>query len=768
MRAFDNIRVYLVGVLLALLLNACNITKQLRSSQQLLYNGSDVKIEGENRKDVTRNLPDYIKQKPNRRFLGTTKVRLRFYIRGSKPNSGRFSKWLRNKYGEPPVILDTAFIESSVNAMQSYLRSMGYYYPEISYKIKTHRQRAEVIYTVKTGEVYRIGSYTINCADKQIYDLVKANENDALIKIGKRFNHEVLLKEEKRVVDLMRNNGYFTFSDEFVSFDIDTTGHNWYVHLSLNVMNKSMYETHQKHYVKNVYINIEPNYDIAAFRNKDTIVSENFYYVPNRYKLNPDALERNIFLTPKKQFSQERLNRTYTRLGDLELFRFINILPRTYKVNDTLYVDYTVRLAPSIKYDYILEPQAIASDQSNTTIKSSGYGVAAILQFNNRNVFRNAEIFKLTFRSSFEAQGKVKGKRWFNATEQSLTGSITIPRLLLFPRLDRNVNLVSTKTIFTSSVIYELNTSFDRRVVAAGMIYQLNKKYTSFYITPAEISFTRNLINDGQLQDQIDNDIYLYSMFNNNLILGTRFGFTYSNKLKAPGIYHYVIKWDAVELSGNTATLLSSLLDRGKNSAGKYEVFGVQYAQFAKSAIDFRFNTKYDDNNATVYRLFAGAGLPYGNSTQSLPFERRFWVGGANSLRAWLPRSLGPGSYNKAGQIDFSGDVKLEANAEFRFNMYHKWLEGAVFADAGNVWLMRADSSRTNGEFRLNRFYKEFGLGVGYGLRLNFDIILIRFDLAVPLHDPSYSEGNRWVISEFNSRWLFSNLNLNFGIGYPF
>jgi hypothetical protein len=767
-RAFDNIKICLVGLLLAVFFSACNITKQLRSADQYLYNGASIKVQGENRKDVTNPLSDYVKQKPNRRFVGTVKLRMRFYVNGTRPKSGKFSRWLANTYGETPVILDTAFIESSVGAMKSYLRSVGHYYPEINYSVETKRQRAEVIYYVNTGPVYRIGGYQLNCADKQLYDLLKANEADALIKTGKRLNHEVLLNEEKRVVELMRNNGYYTFTDEYVSFDIDTTGYNGYVFLGLNVMNKSMYELHRKHYVKNVYVSIEPNGSAAKFKDKDTLVTEHFYYIPNQFKLNPEVLDRNLFLTPNTLFNQAKLNRSYTRLGDLELFKFINIVPRAYLENDTFWVDYAVRLAPTLKYDYVIEPQAIVSDQSNTVTKSSGYGVAGILQFNNKNVFRNAEMFKLTYRTSFEAQGKVTGKRWFNATEQSVTGSISTPKLFLLPRLDRNVSFLSTKTIFTSSFIYELNTSFERRVVTAGVIYQLNRKFTSFYITPAEISFTRNEINNNDLKTQINNDIYLFSMFNNNLILGNRFGFTYSNKKASNTNKYLFVKWDVLELSGNTATALNKIMDAPTNQNGKYEVFGVQYSQFVKSGIDFRYTTKIDENNAMAYRVYTGAGVPYGNSTQSLPFERRFWVGGANSLRAWLPRSLGPGSFYQPGQIDFSGDVKLEGNVEYRFNMYNRWLEGAVFADAGNVWMIKGDSSRPNGEFKLNRFYKEFGLGVGYGMRLNFDVILIRFDIALPLHDPSVAAGQRWVVSNFNTRWMFNNLNLNFGIGYPF
>lgn len=753
------------------LLSACNITKQLRSSQQLLYKGSKVEVKGETRNDVTNPIADNIKQKPNKKFLGIAKLKMRFYYYGSRKNSGRFANYLRDNYGEPPVILDTAFIESSVKGMRNYLRSVGFYYPEITYTVKQRRQRAVVTYHVNTNKVYHIASYNINCADRELYDLIKGFEKESLVHPGNRLNEDVLTQEEKRIVELLRNHGYYTFSNEFVSFDVDTANNNWMVHVALNVLNKSMYETHRKHYTGRVYVNIDPNYDLTGFRNKDTIVSPSFYYIPNRYKLNPQVLEKNMFLKPGRVFRQQTLNRTYSRLGDLNVFRTIIITPKPYAVGDSHYVDYYVRMAPNVKYDYVLEPQAIYSDQNNTftnQTSTGNYGVAAIFQFNNRNMFRHAEFFKLTYRSSFEAQGRVSGNRWFNATEQSLTASLTIPGLVLRPKADQNVNFLNTKTIITTSAIYELNTNFERRVFTTGLIFQINKRYTSYYITPFEISYTRNRVNSDTLESLIDKDIYLYNMFSNNLILGGRFGFTYTGKRTPTDARYFYIRWDVLELSGNIATGINTVLNRPKNSAGTYEIFAVNYSQFAKTALDLRYNRRYDENNAAVYRIFAGVGLPYGNSPKFLPFERRFWVGGANSLRAWLPRSLGPGSYYQSGQIDYSGDIKLEANAEFRFNIYNRWFEGAVFADAGNVWMSKKDATRPGAEFAFNRFWKEFGIGSGLGMRLNFEVILVRFDFAVPLYDPSYNEGSRWVIDKFDQTWLFNNLNFNFGIGYPF
>ncbi len=760
-------------LLLASAFTACNITKQLRSSQQLLYKGHTLKVEGEKRRDVVNPIEDYIKQKPNKKFIGIVKLRMRFYMGISTEKQTGFLAKIKNNYGEPPVILDTAFIESTVKSIKGYMRSKGFYYPEVTYTVKAKRNRRAVVnYHVKTNHVYHISTYQINCADKEIYDLVKGNLEESLVQPGNRLVLDVLSNEEKRIVDLMRDFGYYTFTNEFISFDVDTSGNSWNAKVALNIMNKSMYETHQKHYVRNVYVNIEPNYDISAFKNQDTLVLPEFYYISNKYKLNPFVLKRNIFLTPGKLFQQKQLNRTYNRLGDLGVFRFINITPKNYELNDSAFVDYQVRLAPTIKYDYVIEPQAIVSDQNNTftnqTANYGNYGIAGIFQFNNRNMLKGAEVFKLTLRSSFEAQGRVSGNRWFNATEQSLTASITTPRLVFLNKTDRKINAISTRTIFTTSGIYELNSDFERRVLTTGMIWQVNKKNTSFYLTPAEVSFTRNNITSDTLLNNIDKDIYLFNMFTNNLIIGSRFGFTYTNKGTRKGIHYIVLRWDVLESSGNVITLFNNLVGAPKNENGTYEILGVNYSQFLKSALDFRFNTVYDENNATVYRLFAGVGLPYGNSPGYLPFERRFWVGGANSLRAWLPRSLGPGSYYESGQIDYSGDIKIELNAEFRFNMYNRWLEGAVFTDAGNVWMSKKDENRPNAHFAFDRFWREFGWGAGIGTRLNLEVILIRFDFAIPLHDPSYNERSRWVIQNFERDWLYRNLNFNFGIGYPF
>jgi outer membrane protein assembly factor BamA len=439
---------------------------------------------------------------------------------------------------------------------------------------------------------------------------------------------------------------------------------------------------------------------------------------------------------------------------------------------DSGLINYNIKLMPTVKYTFTLEPQAITSDQNNTLTNQNfrNYGLAALASVANRNIFHNAEILQLSLRSSVEAQGRVKTKTLFNSTEQSLTASIIMPRILFFPSFDRNVNFQSTRSVISASAIYEVNTDYDRRVFTTGLNYQFNKKLITYYVSPAEISFIKSEIRSPDLREQSEDDIFLQNLFANNMILNSRFGFAYNNRSVAKGINSIYIRWDALELAGNLLNVINRAAGSLKKD-GYYTLFGVRYFQYAKSAIDMRYNTIFDENNATVIRLYTGLAIPIpgGNSPDFVPFERRFFIGGVNSLRAWRPRSIGPGSYVQENQLDFSGEIKLETNFEYRFNIYNRWLEGAVFTDAGNVWTAKADPNKPGANFEFRNFYQSMAWDAGLGIRLNFTIFIIRFDFAIPLHDPTYALNERWVVNDIaRDRWLLRNLNFNFGIGYPF
>jgi outer membrane protein assembly factor BamA len=750
--------------------HSCSVKKYLNNDQALLVQNK-VEIEKPYTKEIKRNITKYYKLKPNRRFMLIVNSRPYFFFMGSRGNDNWWKRFQRNTLGESPALIDSVYLDATVKSFGNYLRGIGYYYPTITYDIKVNkRKKARVTYNVVLNKRYFFGSYDLQIADKEIYDLVSKNMDESFIKIGYGFRHENLLKEQDRIITVLRNNGYFGMSNDYVDFDVDTADPGGYVKLGLNITNRTDTSVHKKYYVNDIYVDIERNPGTPNLPG-DTVVINNVTYNMGRYKLNPNLLKRNILFEKGELYKQQKLNRTYTRLSDLGIFRFINIQTKTIETPDSGLINYNIKLIPTVKYTFTVEPQAITSDQNNTLTNQNfrNYGVAAMFQLTNRNIFRNAEILQLSYRSSFEAQGRVTTGSFFNSTEQSLTASIIMPRILFFPSFDRSLKYQSTRSIISNSAIYEVNLDYNRTVFTTGLNYQFNKKLFSYYVSPIELSFIQSEIRSPSLKLQSENDIFLQNLFSNNMILNSRFGFSYSNRSIAKGLSYINIRWDVLELAGNALTLYNTLADRPKDPNGSYTLFGVRYFQYAKSAIDIRYNTIFDENNATVFRLYSGVAIPYGNTPDFVPFERRFFIGGVNSLRAWRPRAIGPGSYVAANQLDYSGEIKLEANGEFRFNIYNKWLEGAVFTDAGNVWAVKKDEARPGANFEFKNFYTALAWDAGLGIRLNFTIFIVRLDFAVPLHDPTYAADERWVIGNASkNRWILQNINFNFGIGYPF
>lgn len=755
--------------------SACSVKKYINDDQALLVKNK-VEIEKPHTKEIERNITKYYRLKPNRKFMLVLNSRPYFYFMGSRGKDNWWKKFQRNSLGEVPSLVDTLYLNTTVKSFASYLRGMGYYYPEISYKIHvSKRKKATVTYSVKLNKRYFFGEYDLQIADKEIYDLVSQNMKETFIHTGYGLKTEMMENEEDRIATLLHNNGYYSISKEFIDFDVDTGSADGFSKIGLNITNKEDGTLHKKYYIKEVTVDIDRSLltgstQTTIAETHDTITVDSIHYNMGGYKLNPNVLGRNIQFQPNELYVHRKFNRTYSRLSDLSIFRFINIQTRTYENNDSGFVNYTIKLVPSVKYLFSLEPQAITSDQNNTFTNQNfrNYGVAAMAQVTNRNIFRNAEILQLSFRSSVEAQGKKRTDNFFNATEQSVTASLIMPRILFFPTFDRTPGLYSTRTIISTSAIYEVNVDYKRTVFTSGLNYQFNKKLFSFFFAPAEISFIRSEIIDSTLEAQSEKDIFLQNLFSNNLILNSRFGFVFNNKPVAKGLSFINIKWDMLEIAGNLLTAINSVAGTPKEADGSYRLLGVRYFQYAKSAIDFRYTTVFDENNTTAFRLFTGVAIPYGNSPDFVPFERRFFIGGVNSLRAWRARSIGPGTYSQDGQLDYSGEIKLEANGEFRFNMYNKWLEGAIFTDAGNVWAVKQDSKRPGADFQLNNFYQSIAWDAGLGIRLNLGIFIIRFDFAIPLHDPRTTVPEPWVIKNVNGDWLLDNINFNFGIGYPF
>ena len=350
--------------------------------------------------------------------------------------------------------------------------------------------------------------------------------------------------------------------------------------------------------------------------------------------------------------------------------------------------------------------------------------------------------------------------------EKNITETV---KKIYFERKKISQTFTKKNTRINLSFLHDRNVSFTRNVIPFNFTYAFSKNRFSFGITPLRISVNQAIINPDFLST-LDNSgqFYTSQLLTNNIIAGPKATIHWNNKTSKSRSY-WQIKSNALELSGNLTSLYFDLFtnETGKNR----EIFGVKYSQYARSDVDLSYTFIWDENNSLAYRFNTGIGLPYGN-TEFLPFERRFFVGGGNSLRAWRPRTIGPGGYRDSSNaitIEKTGEVLLQASAEYRFDIIDKLIDGAVFVDAGNIWNYSKDENFPDGEFRFNRFYKELALNSGVGIRFDFSYVVFRVDWGISLHDPSLVEDERWIIKYFSrNRWIFDHSAVNFAIGFPF
>lgn len=772
--ALVNIRSVWVVLLLTLILQACNLPKLARKEGPILYDNA-IKIEGSREaKMLITDLDGYVKQQPNKKLLGLTRVGLRSYKIGSRWPQSRWGVIFQQKLGEPPVVVDSALILASITGMKNYMRTQGFYYPQITYGVSGKIHKQKVTYYINAGNHYIIRNINLHIADRVLDSIARENADLSSLRKGNRLMLDNLVKEKGRLAAVYRNRGYFDFTKDMVSFDMDTNVGSYFVDIGINIANPRNFNRFKTYTVNDVLVVIEPNKMDSLHIEKDTFSLADMRYKPNGYRLKPDILTKTLVVKPKTLFREDLTNTTFGRLNDLRIFKGVNLNAVPYHSGtDSARLNYVIKLQPARKYDFVFEPQAITSDQSNLISNSTGrnYGIASQITLANNNIFGNAEILQLTYRISIEAQrGEGIPKRpIFNSFESNLTASLIFPKLVFLPKQDAKLNSTTNRTILSATTIWEQNIDWIRNVYGLSLTYQISKKRFSYYFVPAEISYIKTQFNSEELEQQAEDDPYLQSVFNNNFVTSFKGGFIFNNQGDLRRKNYTYVKWDVLELAGTFLDMLNKAAGTQPNDSGYRTFFGVQYFEYAKTYIDVRYNKYIDMNNRLATRLAIGVAVPYGNSPDYIPFDKRFFTGGANSIRAFLPRSIGPGSYTTTdGSPDRSGDVKLEANIEHRFNIYNNFIEGALFTDVGNIWRIKPDG-REGAEFRLNEFYKQLALGSGLGLRLNLDFLILRLDAAVPLLDPREPEGERFVLTNYSDLGqLFRKTIFNFGVGYPF
>ena len=767
----------------AFLISSCSNTKFLQEGQ-MLYTGAKINIKNDTlskkeKSNLKEALQDQLRPKPNSSFLGL-RPKLYIYNITKEPKKQKgIGYWLKYKVGEKPVLLGDVDREFNKKIIVNYSENKGFFNAKASSDTISKNKKAQVIYTLKPGARYLISQVNFPEDSTEINKEIQTVKDKTFLKVGNPFDLDVIKAERERIDEHLKNRGFYYFSPDNIIIQADSTvTKEPKVELFVKLKNNTP-AISKEHFTIDKTI-VFADYNIKDLKlgkygipyNTDSVeIYNNIHIVDPANKFKPKIFDRTLYFDKGDLYNRKDHNLSLNRLISLGVFKFVK---NEFVVSDSL----------NHKFDayYLLTPRPFQSLRLETLGKtnSANYtGGEVNLNWTHRNFFRGAEQLKAAIYGAADVQvGGPKDAN--NIIRVGANAQLSIPRIVApfkfhsssayVPRTNINLGYeyLSRTQLYT---LHNFNTSF-------GYVWKENERkehdlkiFDMTLVAPQNVTEKYQKQIDGDNSDPlniIEPNPSLQRVIDKQLIFGPTYNYTYTNTmLPKKNTFYYK---GSLDLAGTITGLVSG----ADAKAGKQkEIFNIPFSQYAKMEHDFRYYRKVNEKSTIATRFIAGIGYPYGNST-TMPYVKQFFVGGSNSIRAFRARTLGPGSYDPRNEeasffFDQSGDIKLEMNAEYRANIY-KFLNVAVFADAGNVWLINEDENKPGGKFSKD-FVKEIAVGAGVGLRLDFSILILRLDLAMPLRVPYYEEGNRWTFDriDFGSgAWRKDNLILNIAIGYPF
>ena len=741
----------------------------------MLYTGAEIKIENDSlskksKKALKSELEDNLTPKPNSSFLGL-RPKLFFYNIAKEPKKEKgFNYWLKYKIGEKPVLLSDVDREFNKDIIVNYSENKGYFNATATYDTVSKNKKAQVIYTLRPGNQYLINKVKFQNDSIPVTEEIVKVSDKTLLKEGNPFDLGVIKSERERIDNQLKQKGFYYFHPDNLIIQADSTvTKNHKVELNVKLKENTPDLAKQQFTIDKVIV--FPNYNIRDVKDgkynipmdSDSLAKyahDDIYVIDPEQKFKPKIFDRALYFKKGDLYNRADHNLTLNRLINLGVFKFVK---NEFVISDSL----------NHKFDtyYLLTPRQIQSlrlEALGRTNSANYAGSELNLNWTHRNLFRGAEQFKASVYGAFDVQigGPKDAKNLFRA---GANAQLSIPRIVAPFRFNSSSAFVPRTNI---SIGYEFQNRTEYYTLntfsgSFGYLWKENvrkehdlKIIDITYVTPANVT---------PLYDSISaKSQALQRVVQKQLIFGPTYSYTYTNTMlpKKNTIYYK----GTLDLAGNLTGLFSGAnVKDGKQKS----IFGVPFSQYAKMEHDFRFYHKLGDKSSFASRFIGGIAYPYGNS-DNIPFSKQFFSGGSNSIRAFRARTLGPGSFDprtiKQGYyFDQSGDIKLELNAEYRANIY-KFLNVAFFADAGNIWLVNDDIQRPGAKFSSD-FLSEIAVGAGFGLRLDFSILILRLDLAMPFRVPYYEKGDRWTFDKINfgnSSWRRDNLILNIAIGYPF
>ena len=738
MRGLRYLRESIIIIVAAVLLVSCAGTKYVPEGSYLL---DKVKVTVDERpKDVSINqAKDYVRQQENVRWFSMVKLPLGVYSLSGRDSTKWMNRLLRSM-GEPPVLYDSVQARLTVGDLQQMLYNKGYLDGRVELWTRSKGKKLSAIYKLYPGEPYRIGRLEYQIDDPVIREELGLEDSvNWGLKTGSQFSVEELDRERKRITKLLNDRGFYRFHKDFVHYEADTTGRNVNLKLLLSAdkTNEGTDALHQRYKVRSLVYESGSRQDSTIHLRKK-VLRESTYIKENGY------------------YSGSDLQNTYNHFGRLGAVKYTNI--QFSEVPDTTLLDCRIQLQTN-------KPSTL-SFQPEGTNTAGDLGAAATLTYQNRNLFRGAENLTVELRGAYEAIKGLEGYSNQDFIESSLETRLKFPRFILpFLSADLRRRLNATSEV---SLLYDMQDrpEFHRRLWSAAWRYRWTPSGYPFqyqldlldidYVLMPWISDTFKRL---YLDDVSSRNAILRYNYEDLFIAKVGFGFAFNNRRMA-------LKTN-IETAGNLLYLISKMYDANTNGLGQYQIFNIAYAQYVKGDIDFTRILQLDYTNQLVFHVGLGIAYPYGNSTL-LPFEKRYFSGGANSLRGWSVRGIGPGRYKGYdGRIDFinqTGDMKLDLNVEYRTHLFWK-LDGAIFADAGNIWTLREYRDQPGGQFRLKDLPDQIAASYGMGFRFNFDYFIVRFDLGMKAVNPAYDEEEHFPL--WNPK-LSRDFAFHFAVGLPF
>lgn len=758
------------------MLSGCKPTKYVPADKYLL---KTVTIQVDKKGIKKEDLKSYIRQKPNKVIFGFIRFHLGLYNLSNIKKENGLNKYLRN-IGEEPVIWDPKLTDRSVKQLKLYLNKKGYYNAIVLDTVLKHKKYLNVQYNVFINNPYRISNLKYIFEDTVAKQLILSDSIHSLVKLNGTFDEEMLQNDRIRIETLLKNNGYYHFNRNYIVF----TGDTFSLKVDLNMIVKKSQtkqdsttfgsKTYKKYKINRVVISTEPdplNRVSLNKQKKDTILKNGIEFIyQENFWVRPVVIQQANYLVPHSIFNYSDGEETKRHLSSLNTFSLINI-------------NYT-ELPPSDSSDFgylncfvKLTPLSIQSYSVTTEGTNSGGNLGGALNFTyqHKSILGNAENLSLKFTGATEYI-KNKENGLHNTLELGIESTITVPKFLMPFNNNNFIKKYNPKTSFVSAYNYQRRPDFTISIFNSsfGYYWKQNNRITHI-AKPLDINFV-NLINaTSNFIDSIKNT-YLENSYANHFVSDFSYSFIYSNQnLNKNKDFHY-LKWN-FETAGNMMRIYNKITnapmaygvkgDGTMDSNGYFTLFGIRFSQYVKTYIDYHYYRILNSDNTIVYRLFGGIGIPYGNA-QVMPYEKQYFSGGANSIRGWEVRTLGPGSYK--GTIskypNSTGDIKLEGNIEYRFKLF--WiLEGALFTDAGNVWTINNADSRKDALFRTDKFYKDIAIGSGIGIRFLLGYFTGRIDFGIKMRNPAEPANNRWLF--FEKRFEYKNDKaFSFAIAYPF